>query len=93
MPIVLRKILVLFCLVNSCLSFSQEIKKQESTTVVIDLKDKKIASYFINKDTTTAQFNFYLKGYETKQARHIGLKKYKNIYPSPGKPTFICFFL
>jgi hypothetical protein len=92
MSIILRKIIVIVCFTNFCISFSQEIKKQEPTTVFVELKDKKIATYAINKDTTIAQFNFYLKGYETKSARDEGVKKYKNVYPSPGKPSFICFF-
>lgn len=75
---IIRRIFVLFCLVRFCLSFSQEIKKQESITVFIDFKDKSIASYIINKAVTKAQFNFYYKGYETKQARDKGLKKFRN---------------
>lgn len=92
MSIILRKMIVLVCLTNFCISLSQEIKHKESTTVFIELKDKKIASYTISKDTTYAQFNFFIKGYETKQARDNHLKQFKNGYPSPGKPTFICFF-
>lgn len=73
----------------SCFCFSQEVDKQ-STTVLINLHDKSVAHYSINKSMTKAQFSFYLKGYETKIAREEGIKKSTNgLATSLGVPTFI----
>lgn len=90
MSIILRKIIILACLSNFCIIFSQEIKKQKLTTVFIELENCIVANYTINKANTSAEFSFYLKGYETKQARDLGVKKYKKgLATSLGKPTFI----
>ena len=86
----IKKIIFFFFLGCFCLSFSQEADNQELTTVFINLNDKNIANYYINKTRTKAQFSFYLKGYETKKAREEGIKKSKNgLGTSLGIPSFI----
>lgn len=86
MSTIIKTITILFF---GCFCFSQEIDKQ-STTVLINLHDKSVAHYSINKSMTKAQFSFYLKGYETKIAREEGIKKSKNgLVTSLGVPTFI----
>lgn len=90
MSIILKKIIILFFLSNFYFLFAQEITNKDLTTVYIELKDKSIANYSINKTYTNAQFSFYLKGYETKHARDEGVRKSKNgLATSLGIPTFI----
>jgi hypothetical protein len=85
----IKKIISIFCLGFFCLSFSQEADNQKLTTVLINLHDKSVANYHINKTRTEAQFSFYLKGYETKIAREEGIRKSKNgLATSLGIPTF-----
>lgn len=90
MSIVSRKLPLIIFLGLFCLSFSQHSNKSENTTVLINLNDSAIANFCINNEMTKAQFSFYLKGYETKQARIEGVKKSKNgLSTSLGVPTFI----
>ncbi|MBC5840546.1 hypothetical protein H8R23_03935 [Flavobacterium sp. F-380] len=90
MTIISRKLPIIICLGWSLLSFSQHSNKSENTTVLINLNDSSIANFCINNEKTKAQFSFYLKGYETKQAIIAGVKKSKNgLSTSLGIPTFI----
>jgi hypothetical protein len=87
---VVKKIITFICLGLFCLTFSQEANNQKLTTVLIDLHDKSVANYYINKTKTKAEFSFYLKGYETKIAREKGIRKSKNgLATSLGIPSFI----
>ncbi|TDE01361.1 hypothetical protein [Flavobacterium sandaracinum] len=89
MPII-KKLIILICFGCFCMSFSQEAENQLNTTVFINLNDKSVANFCINKSMTKAQFNFYLKGYKTKYEREEGIRKSKNgLATSLGIPTFI----
>lgn len=86
----IKNVIIFFCLGFFCLSFSQEVDNRGLTTVFINLNDKSVADYYINRTRTKAQFSFYLKGYETKDAREEGLRKSKNgLATSLGIPSFI----
>lgn len=90
MSIIIKNIFLVF-LVVSCFLYTQEDKNQESTTILINLKDKSLESYTINKDSTFVRFVFYIKGFETKQSREMELQKYKNRIGDPnsaGPPEF-----
>jgi hypothetical protein len=87
---IVKKIISYICLGFFCLSFSQQANNQKLTTVLINLHDKSVANYHINKTKTEAEFSFYLKGYETKTAREEGIRKSKNgLATSLGIPSFI----
>jgi hypothetical protein len=90
MSTITKKTITILCLGCFYFLFSQEMKKREYTTVLIDFKDISLAHYCINKSMTKAEFSFYLKGYETKHAREEGVRKSKNgRATSLGIPTFI----
>ncbi|MBF4473750.1 hypothetical protein [Flavobacterium sp. HJJ] len=93
MSTILKKMTILVFSVLLCLSFSQEEeKKQELTTVFIDLKDKNIANFSINKSQTKAQFGFYYKGYESKKAREKSIQKIRSTHiDSQNEPSFIYY--
>jgi hypothetical protein len=74
-----KKIITFICLGTFCLTFSQEANNQKLTTVLIDLHDKSVANYYINKTKTKAEFSFYLKDYETKIAREKELESLKMV--------------
>ena len=78
----------------SALSFSQQQEKKTFVTIYInDLKDKALEGFSISKDTTTAHFSIYAKGFESKTNREKAIKEY---YEGPensnGEPTFIITF-
>lgn len=73
------------------LSFSQVDKKQNDLIVYLDLKNKAVRQYTIDKDTASAHFSIYIKKYESKKERNKATKIYneriKNIRTSGENPS------
>ncbi|WP_123923561.1 hypothetical protein [Flavobacterium tructae] len=70
---------------------AQEKKGNKLITLYLDLKDKSLREYSINKDTTGASFSIYIKKYESKKERERVTEKYRNQIDDPdsiGLPSF-----
>ena len=71
--------------------FSQEHNEYNRSSIYINLNDKTIEKYSINKDTTSASFSIYYKKYESKKERDKAIKIYnsrvKNIRTSGENPS------
>lgn len=94
MSIIIKKLFLVMFISFSALSFSQQQEKKTFVTIYInDLKDKALEGFSISKDTTTAHFSIYAKGFESKTNREKAIKEY---YEGPensnGEPTFIITF-
>ena len=74
----IKKIFILLFLNCFCLSFSQLIKKPSDIVVYIDLKDKLLKEYSIDKDTMNASFSIYYKKYESKIERDKATEIYND---------------
>lgn len=70
---------------------AQEKKGNKLITIYLDLNDKSLREYSINKDTTSASFSIYIKKYESKKEREKVTEKYRNQIDDPdsmGLPSF-----
>ena len=71
--------------------FSQEHNEYNRSSIYINLNDKTIEKYSINKDTTSASFSIYYKKYESRKERDKAIKIYnsrvKNIRTSGENPS------
>ncbi|MBF4494745.1 MULTISPECIES: hypothetical protein [unclassified Flavobacterium] len=86
------KIIFIFLFLNCfCLSFSQAMKKRSDIVVYLDLKNKALREYTIDKDTMSAHFSIYIKKYECKKERdkasEIYNKRIKNRRTSGENPS------
>ena len=79
-------LLLSFC----CISFAQK-SNQQKITIFLDINDKALKEYYIDKDTTTAFFNIHIIEYQTKKSRDKAMNEhYKNLIEenSAGLPRF-----
>jgi hypothetical protein len=87
--------IILFGALSLSLStmYSQINKSKDYSILYIDLNDRALESYQINKDTTIASFSIYIAKYESKKAREKAKKQYdfeiKNIKNYKGDPDNI----
>ena len=62
--------------------FSQANQNEYTENIVVNLNNKVINSFSINKDSTMMSIGLYIKGYESKKKREQAMilfkKKYKN---------------
>lgn len=56
------------------MSFSQVVKKRSAIVIFLDLKDKAIKEYTIDKDTLNAFFNIYIEKYQSQKERDKAIK-------------------
>jgi K+ transporter len=56
--------------------FSQENNEFKRNSIYLNLNDKALESYKIDKDTMNAHFSIYLKKYDSKKERDIVTKIY-----------------
>lgn len=87
MSIIIKNIFFAILLISFSGIHSQPKKdlNNKPITIYIDLKDKLIEEYSINKDTTSASFSIYYKKYESKTERDKVRKKYKYLRSNPNK--------
>lgn len=88
---IVKQTLFIIFIFSFYLSFSQEQNEPKSVIIYINLKDKALESYTIDKDTTGASFSVYLKGYESKKKRENALKRYNNLIGDPSSESFPVF--
>jgi|GEM_PF-1419163 len=71
--------------------FSQEKNEFKRNSIYLNLNDKALESYKIDKDTINAHFSIYLKKYDSKEERDSVTKIYdtkvKNIKTSGENPS------
>lgn len=86
----IKLIITLFILSINML-FSQEHCEYKRNSIYLDLNDKALENYEIDKDTINAHFSIYLKKYESKKERDKATEKYNNQIDDPdsiGIPSF-----
>jgi hypothetical protein len=89
MSMIIKKTFFILFTSSFFLSYSQEQKERKYVTILIDLNDKALKGYLINKDTSKARFSIYIKGFESKANREKAIKKYyQGVKDSNGEPTF-----
>jgi hypothetical protein len=78
----LRIITLLIFLFSFGTLFSQANQNEYTENIVVNLNNKVINSFSINKDSTMMSIGLYIKGYESKKKREQAMilfkKKYKN---------------
>lgn len=82
---------MIFVLLFSFLCFSQKTEKRNNLIIFLDLKDKTIKEYTIDKDTLNAFFNIYIEKYQSQKERDKAIKNYQNQIGDPnsaGIPDF-----
>jgi hypothetical protein len=82
--IIKRLVLVVF-ISSFYFSFAQEHNEQKFMTIYIDLKDKTLEEYSIDKDTTSAHFSIYFKEYDSKKRRDTEMNEYNYLIKNPDK--------
>lgn len=91
--IVIRKIIYIVFICSFYLSFSQNDGRKLVTIYIDNLKHKALEGYSISKDTTSAHFSIYMKGFEIMRNRERAIKEYyKGPETSLGEPTFVFTF-
>lgn len=77
MSILIKKIILLMCLITFNWLFSQEKIEKKSQTIYLDFKSKYVSSHSIGKDTTSASFGIYINGFQSKEKRLKTFEKFK----------------
>ncbi|MFW0737874.1 hypothetical protein [Flavobacterium sp. T12S277] len=80
---VIKRIILCIVILFSNTLLAQEKKESKRITIYLDLNDKSLREYSINKDTTGASFSIYIKKYESKKERERVTEKYHNQIDDP----------
>lgn len=92
----MKKKIILFFLLNYCLSYSQSFENKKELNILIIKNEKLIKSFKTNNDTTNLSIDIYINGYESKKKREKTTSEYKKgnyIRKSiGGLPTFFITF-
>jgi hypothetical protein len=88
---IIKTVALLFSLSSFLGIFAQNPKNSDPITIFLDLKDKSLESYSINKDTTVCRFSIYKKEYESKKARNKAQKEYDNRIGDPNSAGMVRF--
>ncbi|MEO8237609.1 MAG: hypothetical protein ABI576_05820 [Flavobacterium sp.] len=85
------KLIVTIFIFSIKMMFSQEHSDYKRNSIYLNLNDKALENYNIDKDTMNAHFSIYYKKYESKKEREIVAKVYntklKNIRTSGENPS------
>lgn len=88
-----KKILMIVFMGSFYLLSAQNDGRKLVAICINDLNDIALKEYSISKDTTSAHFSIYIKGFESKKIRDKAIKEY---YDDPGRsldePTFVITF-
>ncbi|MFW0737872.1 hypothetical protein [Flavobacterium sp. T12S277] len=97
------KLIIVIFIFSIKIMFSQGHNEYNRNSIYLDLKDKALESYEIDKDTMNAHFSVYFKKYQSKKERDKATEIYKDmvknirtskINPSEVRlPTFSISFL